>query len=201
MLKLSSCGGGGGLRCLYILRIMPISVRHPLHFALFDCFIWVLLLTVSGCVTGKIFAVSPFRDLFPSPSINCVFLVSWSSERCERAPTLRPPPLLADDEKRSEKLLVPWSLSGLTHTHTQLGIAYISAAWVISHVSPVLFSHHTVPLKSIKHNQCTLFQTDSCNALSHFSLLLVCFFYSLKLSERKIYTEDWQTICSPLKNK
>ncbi len=81
---------------------------------------------------------------------NSVVLVSESLEGNERV--FLPPD---DDEKHGEKLLVAWSLSGLTHT--QLGIAYSSAAWVISPVSPVMFSHHTVPLKSVKHSHCIWF--------------------------------------------
>lgn len=77
--------------------------------------------------------------------------------------------------------------------NTQLGIAYSSAAWVTSPVSPVMFSHHTVPLKSMKHCHCIWFQTDLSCVLSHFSLFPVSFYCQKYIWN---YSEEWWTICS-----
>lgn len=77
--------------------------------------------------------------------------------------------------------------------NTQLGIAYSNAAWVTSPVSPVMFSHHTVPLKSMKHCHCIWFQTDLSCVLSHFSLFPVSFYCQKYIRN---YSEEWWTICS-----
>lgn len=64
----------------------------------------------------EIISVSVFHDLFPSLSVTLVFLVSQSLERSRLFF-----PCLLQMMKTPKKLLVTWSLSGLTHT--QLGIA------------------------------------------------------------------------------
>lgn len=95
-----------------------ISVRHPLHFSLFDFFIClcVFLLAVSGCVTGKSSQFLYFMIYFHLSAKLCLPRLIELREEQEFPSPLLLSPSLCRWWKTPRKLLVAWSLSGLMHT-------------------------------------------------------------------------------------
>ena len=154
-----------------------ITVRHPIHFSLFDFFIslWMLLLAVSGCVTGKSFQFLYFMIYF---HLSALLRLPRLTELREEQAFSSPLPMMKNTEKTFGGVIAEWM-------NTQLGIAYSRAAWVTSPVSPVMFSHHTVPLKSMKHCHCIWIQTGDVPRAA-ILVSLPCLFLLLETSKKNI---------------